>query len=518
MLALVSGLHLNANVRQLQLLILRSSGQDSPSDRRLDDDQGGADPPANFDESLLGPPPPGLTSPPDGSATSSPALHGASPSMSMQLTSATASFASGALLAGSFPANSPMSPIYANDPPFQLSSNPPEPPASPPASKLPPQVSSPQLRRSPRRLNPGLIGDDPPSPNVTYTRGSRRRQSTKGRGAPSPLGAQRPDPSAAVPSASPPVSAAGPGSRAGHDITAAVPALSTLLEESEGDLMSRSRSSAARSSSRDRTVSSMPTAAAAAADPTDVSMDITLGQTAAAGSAPLQGPHVHSSPAQSRIDYTQQTDVAMDLTLGVVSSPDAEQRPMDTVVSQMQAIQGQHVHDFATPTAGGDMSMDLTFGAPAAWKGQVQQSGPDLQAGDFAVGSPQSAAAWRGSHDTDRYQNRQHDVIRDMSMELMTASAASSPAARDATLGQGLLTLGFTGEMSVRYLIPLVRLAWLVCACIQTFNCTHEGQPCKKIFWWVLPAMACLSHSVWSLNKGCDHDSTDTTIDRDATS
>lgn len=206
----------------------------------------------------------------------------------------------------------------------------------------------------------------------------------------------------------------------------------------------------------------MPTAAAAA-EHTEVSMDITLGQTAAAGSAHLQGPQIPSSPAQSRIDYTQQTDVAMDLTLGVVSSPAAEPRPMDTVVSQGQATQGRQVHDFATPTVGGDMSMDLTFGAPEAWKGQVQQSGPNLQAGNFAVGSPRSEVAWRGGHDADPYQNRRHDVARNMSMELTTASAASSPAARDATLGQGLLTLGFTGEMSVRYLTPLVRPAWLVC-------------------------------------------------------
>ena len=382
---------------------------DSPSERRLGGNQGEADPPAtSIDVAELGTPPAGLRSPEDGSATSSPALHGASPTLStVQFTAATASFASGAPLADSSPLSSPMSPVYASGPPLEPGSNPLATPSSPPHFQQPPPAASPQLRRSPRRLNPGL--DDPPSPNVTYTRGSRRRASGKGRAAPSPLAPKPGGPPAASPADLQPS-----GSRAGPDITAGVPALSTLLEESEADLMSsRSRFSAAaaRASSRDRTVSSMPTQAAA--EPTDMSMELTLGGPISSQSHQAhQSPQSHQAvfeypdgggigqwglqhPSQHQIHGLQQGSPANAAGYSTALTDHSRQgdgagSPMELTLSSPMAPAGyeQHAESRIARTGsspGQDVSMDLTLGAPAAWRGAGQQHMADLQTSGTAT-------------------------------------------------------------------------------------------------------------------------------------
>ncbi len=396
----------------------------------------------------------------------------------MQLTAATASLASAALFAANYPDASPGSPpLYAADPPGDPHSNPHNAPQSPTHLQQPAQAASPQLRRSPRRLNPGLagagMGDDPPSPNVTYTRGSRRRGSMRGRAAPSPLG---PKPAAAAGEAS--SGRAEPGSRLGQDITAGVPALSTLLEESEADLMSRSKSSTAKMSRRDTTISSMPSQPPAEptplptalqafpagpsdtlsvggypADPTDVSMELTLGaglrtsQPAAISSAPDRHP-AGLSQHQSGPDH-KDFEPNEGTYLHQQQQQQQEEEGIDTRHHSNAGFYSvpSTSHDSGPNAHMDDVSMDLTFGAPTAWMHSHSQRGRKMLSGHAST----SCLADQNVEDQGMRSagQRSDEVTADVSMDLTMASGASLPVLHGMNPTEGLMTVGLTGELAL---------------------------------------------------------------------
>ncbi|KAK9868565.1 hypothetical protein WJX84_000830 [Apatococcus fuscideae] len=121
--------------------------------------------------------------------------------------------------------------------------------------------------------------------------------------------------------------------------------------------------------------------------------------------------------------------------------------PMELTLSSPMAPAGyeQHAESRIARTGsspGQDVSMDLTLGAPAAWRGAGQQhmadlqtSGPVAAQSTFGIG-PQAST------------NRGMQPSGDVSMELTSATGASLPAGLEEMTGQGLMTPGFTGVLA----------------------------------------------------------------------